>query len=95
MATFFMYGKYSNEALEKASPARTRKAEHLIARFQGSIKDMYVLLGDKDLVLIVDLPGNEVAVKVSAGLTKLTGIMFTTSAAIPVKDFDVFTQVDE
>ena len=90
-----MYGKYSTEALEKASPERTRKAEHLIARFHGNIKDMYVLLGDKDLVLIVDLPGNEEAVKVSAGLTKLTGIMFTTSAAIPVKDFDVFTQVDE
>ncbi len=94
MPTFFMYGKYSAGALENASPQRTRAAEHLIARFQGTIKDTYILLGEKDLVFIVDLPGVEEAVKVSAGLCKLTGISFTTSAAMPVKDFDIFTQVD-
>lgn len=95
MATFFMFGKYSKESLEGVSSARTKEAEHLIARFQGTIKDMYVLLGEKDLVLIVDLPGVEEALKASASLSKLTGIAFSTLPAIPVNDFDIFSQVEE
>ncbi len=95
MSTFIMLGKYSQKGLEGASAARTKKIENLIARYQGTIKDMYVLLGANDVVLIVDLPGVEEALKVSASVTKLTGISFNTSPAVSVNDFDIFTQVDE
>ena len=95
MATFFMFGKYSLSALKSVSADRTRKAENLVTRYQGTIKEMYVLLGDNDLVLIVDLPGIEEAIKVSTSLTKLTGISFSTSPAISVEDFDIFAQVAE
>ncbi len=95
MATFVMLGKYSKEALEGVSGARTKKAENLIARYEGSVKGMYVLLGQHDLVMIIELPGMEEAIKVSVGLAKLTGIAFTTSPAVSVDDFDAFAQVDE
>ncbi len=95
MATFFMFGKYSLSALKSVSADRTRKAENLVTRYQGTIKEMYVLLGDNDLVLIVELPGIEEAIKVSTSLTKLTGISFSTSPAISVEDFDIFAQVAE
>jgi uncharacterized protein with GYD domain len=88
MSTFFMLGKYSSQGLKTASAVRTRKAEHLVARMRGKILNIYALMGEYDLVLIVDLPGMTEAINLSAGLTKLTGISFTTSPAMPVKEFD-------
>jgi uncharacterized protein with GYD domain len=88
MQTFIMNGKYSSNALKNASATRTRKAEHLIGRFHGKVRSMYAVLGDYDLVLIVDLPGLEEAIKVSTGLMELTGIAFTTIPAISVSQFD-------
>ena len=48
----------------------------------------YVTLGQSDLILIVDLPDNEAAMQVSVELTKMTGIEFTTSPALSIKEFD-------
>lgn len=94
MATFCMIGKYNKNSLEHASADRTREAKNLIARYQGSIKSMYALLGQSDLIMIVDLPSVEDALKVSVSLTKLTGISFTTSPAVSVDDFDIFNEVE-
>ena len=88
MATFFMFGKYSFEALEEISAKRTEKAADLIKKFDGKIKSIYALLGEQDLVLIAAFPGIEQATKASVALSKMTKISFTTSPAIPVKDFD-------
>lgn len=95
MAIFIMTGKYSQSALENVSPQRTKKAENLIARYGGTIKSMYALLGADDLFLIVDLPSVEDALRVSISLSKLTGIAFTTSPAVSVDDFDMFAQLEE
>jgi len=88
MATFIMFGKYSSKALEGISAERTDKASSLIKKFEGEIISMYALLGERDLVLIVNFPGIEQAMKASIALCKLTGVSFTTSPAVPVEDFD-------
>ena len=88
MTTYFMFGKYSTEAIKGISAARTEKANKIISENGGSVKSVYALLGDNDLVLIVDLPGLEEVVKVSLALNKLTGISFTTDQALPVEQFD-------
>lgn len=88
MATFFMFGKYSSEALKGMSAARTDKAMGLIKKFGGEVKLMYALLGEQDLVLIADFPGIEGVMKASVALNKLTGIAFTTSPAVTVEEFD-------
>lgn len=88
MATFFMFGRYSAEALKGISSARTGKAVDLVKQAGGEVKSMYALLGDRDLVFIVDLPSTEDAVKVSISMSKLTGIAFSTVTAIPVEEFD-------
>ena len=90
--TYLMFGRYSSNALKTASATRTRKAEHIVGRFRGQIKGMYAMLGGNDLLMIVDLPGIEEAIKVSTGLTKLTGITFTTYPAISVTEFDRLMQ---
>ncbi len=88
MNTYLLFGKYSPNALKNASATRTRKAEHLIGRFRGKVKAMYALVGEYDLLIIVELPGIEEVVKVSTGLMELTGIAFTTVPAISVGTFD-------
>ena len=88
MATFMMFGRYSSEALKGISTKRTEKATELIKKSGGEIISMYALLGANDLVLIVDLPDLEEAMKASVTLGKETGIAFTTSPAVKVEDFD-------
>ncbi len=88
MTTFFMFGKYSQEALRKISAERTRKAINQIQKLGGTVKSVYALLGDNDLVFIVNLPSAAQATIASIALAKLTGISFKTSTAIPVDEFD-------
>ncbi len=88
MATFFMFGKYSSEALKEMSAERTDKAASLIKKFGGRVNSMYALLGEQDLILIVEFLEIEQAMKASVALAKTTGVSFTSSPAVAVEDFD-------
>ncbi len=88
MATYFMFGKYSPDSFNKMSAERTDEAVSLLYKFGGQVNSMYTLLGEHDLVLIVDFPDVEQVMKASIALTKMTSISFQTSPAISVKDFD-------
>lgn len=88
MSTYVLFGKYSAESIRGASARRTEEAEALIKGLGGEIKAGYALLGDTDLLFVVELPGNEAAIKASTGLTKLTGIGFRTAPAVTIKEFD-------
>lgn len=88
MTTYFMFGKYSQQAMKDISPERTKKAVRLIEKLGGKVKAMYVLLGQYDLVMIVSFPGTEAVVAASVGMTKLTGISFLTAPATEVDRFD-------
>jgi uncharacterized protein with GYD domain len=88
MATYFMFGKYSAEAMKGMSADRTEKAAALVKKYGGEVKSAYALLGEHDLVLIVELPDTGQAMKTSVALSKLTGIAFTTSPAVSVEEFD-------
>jgi len=88
MATYFMFGRYSLDAIEEISAERTEEAIALIEKHGGVLESGYALLGDADLVLIVDLPDTEQAMKTSVALTKLLGIAFTTLPAVTMENFD-------
>ena len=88
MATFFMFGNYSQESLKQISAERTDEAIAVIEKHGGKFIAGYALLGDKDLVLLVDLPNTEQAMKTSVALSKLLGIGFTTSPAVTFETFD-------
>ncbi len=91
MATFFMFGKYSLEGLKEMSAKRTEEVVSLIKNFGGEVSSMHALLGEQDLVFILQFPGIEEAMKTSVAVSKLTGISFTTSPAVTVEDFDKMT----
>ena len=88
MTTYFMFGQYSVDGIKKISAKRTDDALTMISELGGEYKDGYALLGKYDLILIVDFPGTEQAMKASVILTKKLGIAFTTLPALSVADFD-------
>jgi uncharacterized protein with GYD domain len=88
MATYFLFGNYTSDAVKGISAGRTEKATKLINNYSGEVKSMYALLGGIDLVIITTFPTTEDAVKASIALHKMTGISFSTSPAIEVEEFD-------
>ena len=88
MITYLMFGKYSTEAVKAISAERTQESIQLIKQHGGEFKAGYALLGDIDLVLIIDLPDTEHAMKTSAALSNLLGISFSTAPAVSVEEFD-------
>ena len=86
--TFFMFGKYSTQAANQIAVERTGKVHELIEQLGGKVKEIYALLGEYDVVLIVELPQMAQSMKASIALGRLTGISFCTAAAIPVEEFD-------
>jgi uncharacterized protein with GYD domain len=88
MATFFMFGNYTPEAIKNISIKRTEQAIDTIKQLGGDVKGMYSLLGEYDLLFCVDLPDVEAATKASISLAKLTSISFHTCPAVKVEVFD-------
>ncbi len=88
MATYMMFGKYSQDSIRRISSKRTDKAIELIKKNGGEIISGYALLGNIDLVLIVDFPDAEQAMKTSVKMSNMLGISFTTAPAVSVEDFD-------
>jgi uncharacterized protein with GYD domain len=88
MPTFVLFGKYSHDSIKEISAERTQKANQLISDNGGSVKSGYALLGDTDLVFVVDFPSNKDAMKASIGLAKLLGISFSTAPAVSMEEFD-------
>ena len=88
MPIFMMFGKYTPEALKGISAERTRQAVALIEENEGKIRSMYAVLGEHDLVFVLDFPDAEKAMAASVALRRLTGITFTTSPVVDVEEFD-------
>lgn len=88
MTTFFMFGKYSAKSVKKISAERTAKATELVKKFGGEILSGYALLGKFDLILIIDFPNKDQAMKASVALTRMLGISFETAPAVTMEEFD-------
>lgn len=88
MSIFMMFGKYTQEAFKGINSERTRQAVTLIEENGGEVRSMYAVLGEHDLVFILDFPDSEKAMAASVALRKLTGISFATSPVVDVEQFD-------
>ena len=88
MTTYFLFGKYSQGAIKDISSERSAKANAIIEANGGKFITGYALLGEIDLVLIVEFPGTEQAMKSAVDLAKILGIGFTTAPAVSVEEFD-------
>jgi uncharacterized protein with GYD domain len=88
MTKFAMLGKYTMFGLKAISAKRSEKAIAIIGDCGGKLEAGYMLLGETDIVLLVDFPGVPEAMKASVELSKLLDIAFTTAPAMTVEEFD-------
>ena len=88
MTTYLMFGKYSQESIKGISSKRTGEAHKLVTENGGEIIAQYTLLGEKDLLFIINFPSIEEVIKTSVALNKLTGISFNSIPAITIEQFD-------
>jgi uncharacterized protein with GYD domain len=88
MNTYLMFGKYSSEAIKGINSKRTQEANDLIKKNGGELVAQYILLGENDLLFIVNFPSVDEVIKTSVALNKLTGISFNSVPAITVEQFD-------
>jgi uncharacterized protein with GYD domain len=88
MGLYLMYGKYNPGSLHQISADRTEKAKDLVQENGGSIKSSYALLGDNDLLFIVNFPNVKSVVKTSVEMGNMLGISFSTIPAITIDEFD-------
>ena len=84
LQTFFFFGRYTPEALREANSDRTEKMDRLIKWNGGHVGAVYALLGQFDLVMIVQFAGVEEAMKASVAMTRATGISWITAPAVEV-----------
>ena len=91
MATFFMFGKYTADAIKQMSLERTDQVVKEIKNLGGEVSAMHALLGEYDLLFCLNLPNIETAMQASVKLNRLTGVSFTTFPAVPVETFDRLT----
>jgi uncharacterized protein with GYD domain len=88
MSTFLMFGNYTQDSVGRISARRSDEAQKLVKDLGGEVDAGYALLGKTDVLLVVDFPSVERAMKASVELAKLLGISFTTSPAVSMEDFD-------
>ncbi len=88
MSTYIMFGKYSLEGAKGISAKRTDQSMALLKKYNAELKAGYALLGDVDLLLIVELPDTGKAMQLSAALGKLLGASFSTAPAVTIDEFD-------
>ena len=91
MTTFIMFGKYTPEAIDKISAMRTESATAIIYDCGGVLKAAYALLGETDIIALVEFPSIEQAFKASVELSRHLDITFTTSPAVSMDEFDKLT----
>ncbi len=83
-----MFGKYSQEALDHISAERSEKAIALLKELGAETRAGYALMGEHDLVLVVEFPDNDRAIQGSIGLSRLLGITFRTAPTVSIEAFD-------
>jgi uncharacterized protein with GYD domain len=88
MATYVVFGKYTLEGLKGISAERTKQATALVQKHGGQIQAGWAMLGDPDLVFVVDFPSTEQAMQCSVAMSKLTNIAWITAPAVSIEEFD-------
>ncbi|HXW80884.1 MAG TPA: GYD domain-containing protein [Acidimicrobiales bacterium] len=65
MAKYIILGKFTQQGIQtiKDAPKRRAKAIELASALGGEIKDVYVTMGQYDLVVVLDAPNDEAVAK--------------------------------
>ncbi len=89
MATFIMLGNYTAQGIAniKDSPSRLDAAREQLAPLGVELKDVYLTMGEYDLVVVVEAPDNATAVKALLAVGAQGNLTTTTLAALTEHQF--------
>ncbi len=89
MPYYVTLAKYTDQGIRnvKDSPKRADAFEAAIKANGGTLKDLYLVLGEYDLVAVIELPNDETAAKLSLATASLGNVRTTTLRAFNREEF--------
>ncbi len=89
MPTYISLLKYTDQGIRniKESPNRADAARKMLQDMGGDIKEIYLTMGEYDLVVICEAPDAETMTKFVLGLASAGNSRTTTLTAFPEADY--------
>ncbi len=89
MLTFITFINFTDQGIKnvKDSPKRIRAGKALLKKMGGRVKQVYLTSGDRDAVLIAEVPNGDVMAKYAMALGSLGNVRTTTVRAWPEAEF--------
>src|SRR5712691_262291 len=89
MATYVSLIQYTQKGIEsiKESPKRLDTARKAFEAEGAKLKDFYLVMGEYDIVIVVDAPNDEVVAKVSLMLGSKGNVKTRTSRAFTESEY--------
>ncbi len=89
MLTFITFINFTDQGIKnvKDSPKRIQAGKALLKKMGGRVKQVYLTSGDRDAVLIAEVPNGDVIAKFAMALGSLGNVRTTTVRAWPEAEF--------
>jgi uncharacterized protein with GYD domain len=90
MPTFVVLGRYTEQGGRNIADALTRRqaVEQAIELAGGKMLSWHLTLGEYDLVTIIDVPGDEVVLRLALEVAKVGNVKTTTMRAFGGEEVD-------
>ena len=92
MAKYLIEASYTAEGvqglLKEGGSARRKAIEHLIQAAGGTVKSLYFVFGDDDVIVVVDLPDNTTMAAVSLAVSAAGGATSTVRVLLSPEEID-------
>ena len=89
MPTYISLINYTDQGIRniKDSPKRLDAAKKLLKDMGGQLKDFYLTMGQYDLVLVVEVPSDDVMARFALAAGSLGNVRTTTLKAFPEAEY--------
>ena len=89
MPTYISFASYTDQGIRnvKDSPKRLDAAKNLVKDLGGELKQFYLTMGAYDIVIVLDLPGDDAAAKFALSLCARGNVRTTTVKAFTEAEY--------
>jgi uncharacterized protein with GYD domain len=89
MITFMCFLNWTDQGAKTIKDAgkRSEAAKGMIEKLGGRLLSAYVVAGQYDVVVVVDMPDGDAMTKLAIGLASQGTVRTTTTRAIAIEDF--------
>jgi uncharacterized protein with GYD domain len=89
MATYVMFGNYTQQGMDKlrGAPARLDTAREAMSKLGIELKQWYLLMGQYDFMYIIEAPNDEAVAKIALAMGSHGNIRTTSARAFSEQDF--------